>query len=246
MERFKILLLEDADRDAELITFELSKANMPVVIREVRNRDSFLQALEEFRPHLILTDHRLPSFDGLMALALAQEISPEIPFIFVSDIMSGGLDESLETGEAKFGPEFDGIMAHLADGSLIVFLDPDRRILEFNHGAQLLTGWQRAEVLGQDALNLFVPGEKRLQVKAKLNQILAGEPAGNLDLPLQLRNGSQKRFRLDLTLLRNAQDQPLGILMVGHEPAKSSRDQNLPQSGSKRPTPIVSRAVGLC
>ena len=84
----KVLILEDADFDAELIEYELEKLKVPLSLRQVVTREEFLQALEEFRPSLILADYRLPAFDGLTALALAQEKCPEAPFIFVSGAMS--------------------------------------------------------------------------------------------------------------------------------------------------------------
>ena len=43
-----------------------------------------MRGLDELRPHVILADYRLPSFDGLSALAIAQEKCPDVPFIFIS------------------------------------------------------------------------------------------------------------------------------------------------------------------
>ncbi len=240
---FKILFLEDADRGEGLITFELSRAPRPVAVKQVQDRAAFLQALEEFGPHLILTDYRLPSFDGLTALALAREVCPEVPFIFVSEVLSEELGRS---GAAQFGPEIDGMLAHLAAGSLMVFLAPDGRILEFNHGAQRLTGWQRGEVLGKDAVDLLIPGEQRQLAKAKLSEIMAGKPAESLDLPLQFRDGSQELFRLEVSLLRDAQDRPLGILLVGHKVAEPHRKPKLAQSKPKPTAPLIRRSIGCC
>ena len=90
----KVLILEDAAFDAELIEYELEKLKVPLSLRLVVTREEFLQALEEFRPSLILADYRLPAFDGLTALALAQENCPETPFIFVSGAMSPELAEA--------------------------------------------------------------------------------------------------------------------------------------------------------
>jgi CheY-like chemotaxis protein len=103
---FKILLLEDVDRDAELIAYELGKAEVAFVVNRVVNRESFLQALETFRPHLILADYRLPSFDGLTALALAQEVCSGVPFIFVTEVANEELAEkSRKMRAAAFIPQ---------------------------------------------------------------------------------------------------------------------------------------------
>jgi CheY-like chemotaxis protein len=82
--KFKILILEGVERSAELIEYELSKASMRFRVVRLGNRESYLQALQEFCPDLILADCRQGYSPGLMALALAQEICPETPFLFVS------------------------------------------------------------------------------------------------------------------------------------------------------------------
>jgi PAS domain S-box-containing protein len=243
---FKILLLESADHQAGLVTFELSKANRPVVVKEVQNRASFLQALEEFHPHLILTDYRLPSFDGLTALALVQEVCPEVPFIFVTEFLSEQLSDGQRTGAAEFGPEIWRVLGHLAEGSLIVFLAPDLRILEFNPGAQRLTGWKKSEVLGKNAVELLVSDEKRQQAKARLSEIMAEKSAGTFDLALQLRDGSQRLFRLDTSLLRDAFDQPLGLLLVGNVIVKSQPGSEITHSKPQMARRITRRTGSFC
>lgn len=243
---FKILLLEDADLGAESVSFELSKAKIPVLVKKVQNRASFLQALEEFRPSLILTDCRLPSFDGLTAMALVQEICPEVPFIFVADILSAEPGEGWKTGAAQFGAEIHGILADLSAASLIVFLSPELRILDFNCHAQNLTGWQRSEVLGKDGLELLVPEEKRQLARAKLSEILAGKLVESLNLPLRSRDGSQWPFRLEMSLLRDDRDRPLGVLMVGHKMAALRLE---PKDASSKPmkTPRTTwHSIGFC
>jgi signal transduction histidine kinase len=85
--QLKILILEDLASDAELMAYELRQAGIAFSFKRVEDRKGFLQELEEFGPHLILSDYSLPSFDGLAALALAQEKCPEVPFIFVTGAM---------------------------------------------------------------------------------------------------------------------------------------------------------------
>jgi len=85
-----ILILEDVPADAELIQFELKEAGISFTVRWVQNRASYLNALEEFCPDIILSDYSLPSFDGISALKLAGEKCPEVPFIFVSGALGEG------------------------------------------------------------------------------------------------------------------------------------------------------------
>ncbi|HXG00660.1 MAG TPA: response regulator [Bacteroidota bacterium] len=82
----RILHLEDSAYDAELIRDLLETAGIPCVSVRVDNEASFLAELEN-EYDLILSDYSLPSFDGLRALAHAQEKLPDVPFIFVSAAM---------------------------------------------------------------------------------------------------------------------------------------------------------------
>jgi PAS domain S-box-containing protein len=50
----------------------------------VDNRVDFVAALQNVKVDLILSDNKLPSFDGLAALQISRELSPKVPFIFVS------------------------------------------------------------------------------------------------------------------------------------------------------------------
>jgi len=91
----RILLLEDDVTDAELIRFELGQAGLAFTLDQVDSREGFLQHLLEQGPDLILSDYRLPGFDGLEALDLAKEKRPDTPFIFVTGTL--GEERAIET-----------------------------------------------------------------------------------------------------------------------------------------------------
>jgi PAS domain S-box-containing protein/putative nucleotidyltransferase with HDIG domain len=80
----RILILEDAPADAELEEHELRKAGLVFTSMVVDTRETFLKALNEFMPDLILSDYKLPSFDGHKALKIAKEKCPDVPFILVT------------------------------------------------------------------------------------------------------------------------------------------------------------------
>jgi PAS domain S-box-containing protein len=94
----RVLILEDAPTDAELIERELRAAlpgHLICSAKRVETRDDFLTAMEEFAPDLILSDYTLPAFDGLSALSLARDVCPDVPFIFVSGTL--GEEVAIET-----------------------------------------------------------------------------------------------------------------------------------------------------
>jgi len=91
----QVLHLEDDPYDAELIQETLKAEGINCTIVHVHNREGFLSAVVQPTFDLILADFALPAFDGLEALALAQEKCPDVPFIFVSGAI--GEEKAIET-----------------------------------------------------------------------------------------------------------------------------------------------------
>jgi DNA-binding NtrC family response regulator len=85
----RILLLEDTISDAQLAEREIRKVLKNSEIKQVETKKEFTQALINFDPELIISDYNLPSFNGLEALKIKQEIKPEIPLI----IFTGSINE---------------------------------------------------------------------------------------------------------------------------------------------------------
>ncbi len=109
----RILLVEDDSSDAILIDRELRKGGLEYQSLRVQNREQFVQALANQPPDIILSDHGLPAFDGLTALAIAKEKVPETPFIFVT----GSLGEEMAIKTLKSGAT-DYVLKH-ALGNLV-------------------------------------------------------------------------------------------------------------------------------
>ena len=95
----RILLLEDDLGDVELIQELLEVDHFDCEVTRVQTRPEFLTALESDEIDLILADYKLPSFDGLSALKLAQSVRPDLPFIFVS----GTIGEDVAIEALKIG-----------------------------------------------------------------------------------------------------------------------------------------------
>lgn len=91
----RILVLEDLVTDIELLRHELRRANLAFTSHCTDTEEGFIKALSAFNPDLILADYSLPTFDGLSALALAQEKLPDVPFLFVSGTL--GEETAIET-----------------------------------------------------------------------------------------------------------------------------------------------------
>ena len=70
----RVLIVEDVPIDAEMMLFELQRAQLCGESHRVSEREGYEQALREFVPDLILSDYSLPGFDGRSALALRQSL----------------------------------------------------------------------------------------------------------------------------------------------------------------------------
>jgi PAS domain S-box-containing protein len=99
----RILYLEDEKNDVELAQTTLEEEGFRCDLTHVETRVDFISALEKDAFDIILADYKLPSFDGLSALAIAREKTPDVPFIFVSGAMGEELAiETLKNGATDY------------------------------------------------------------------------------------------------------------------------------------------------
>jgi DNA-binding NtrC family response regulator len=96
-------MLEDSPEDAELLMRDLKQRGISFEAHRTDTRETFLEQLEEFRPDIIISDYKLPSFNGLHALKLVRERIFLLPFILVSGhIGEEGAIEALKLGATDF------------------------------------------------------------------------------------------------------------------------------------------------
>lgn len=91
----RLLFVEDSELDAELICHAMRRGGLELQVERVTDAAALREALERGGYDLILSDYQLPGFDGLEALRLARDVSPETPFIFVSGVL--GEERAVET-----------------------------------------------------------------------------------------------------------------------------------------------------
>ena len=97
--------------------------------KRVDTEEAFLHELEHNRPDVILSDHGLPSFDGFMALTIAREKCPEIPFIFVTGklgeqiaietLRNGATDYVLKSNLTKLAPTIERALREVEGRALV-------------------------------------------------------------------------------------------------------------------------------
>ena len=192
----RILLLEDSPADAELSERELRKAGIAFTSLRVETRVAFVAALDTFRPDLILADYSLPEFDGLQALAIVRERSPDLPYIFVTGAMgeeqavesikqgatdyllkdrltrlSAAVQQALERSKARqqqseSEEKFRKITESAQDA--IIMMGADQRISFWNAAAEQIFGYTAVEAIGQDLHALVAPPAARAAFKKGL------------------------------------------------------------------------------
>ena len=153
-EPLRLLLSEDNPADAELELRELKRSGLSLQHRVAITPESFIAALREFAPDIVVSDFSMPAFDGMEALRLTREMAPDIPFIFVS----GTLGEEYAIRALRNGATDYVLKSNLMRLPAAV----DRAI----HGAEEQRARRRAEA-----------GLRRAQLMARLGHIITG-PGG--------------------------------------------------------------------
>jgi PAS domain S-box-containing protein len=95
----RLLHLEDDSRDAELIRLRLQADESACDVMWVKGKAEFESALQRQAFDLVLSDYKVPGYDGLAALRHVRETQPELPVIMIS----GGLSEEEAVDCVKAG-----------------------------------------------------------------------------------------------------------------------------------------------
>jgi signal transduction histidine kinase len=110
----RIVLLEDSEPDSELIQQTLVRSGLNISMVTVDSIEQFGAELSGGPPDIILSDYWLPTFDGGTALEVAKQLSPDVPFIFVTGVFGeevviemlkkGATDYVLKTRLSRLAP----------------------------------------------------------------------------------------------------------------------------------------------
>lgn len=95
----RVLIVDDSPDDIELVRHSLGSQGYAVESEAVDSPLAMRAALKRQEWDLITCDHSMPSFSAPEALAIAQELCPDVPFI----IVSGEIDLNLAVDLIKSG-----------------------------------------------------------------------------------------------------------------------------------------------
>ena len=101
----KILILEDSPDDLDLIERELRRGGIDFISNVVKTKDAYERGLDEFCPDVILSDHSMPQFNSIEAMAIWKNFQKErnlsIPFILIT----GSVSEEFAVQSIKAGAD---------------------------------------------------------------------------------------------------------------------------------------------
>ena len=157
-----VLLIEDSAADIELTLQHLAQGGLRCRYRVVACEMELRHALQERTPSLILSDFSLPGFGGMAALAIARELVPDVPFLFLSGTIGeeraiealryGAVDYVLKSNPKRLVP---AVHRALADAELRrVSRAAERRVARMTGVLQMLSGINTAvvRIQNRDAL----------------------------------------------------------------------------------------------
>jgi two-component system sensor histidine kinase NreB len=166
-------MLEDSEWEAELIQKHLKK-ELPLCVLELAfDQQSFLQALENFRPDIILSDNSLPGYSGSEALDAVRQRTQYIPFIlitgtvsdeFAAAILKAGADDYIlkdrlerlpaaiaaAIKQRKTEKELYDYKQALDASSIVAITDPDGVILYANENFVRISQYTVEELVGEN------------------------------------------------------------------------------------------------
>ncbi|HEX4111628.1 MAG TPA: response regulator [Stellaceae bacterium] len=95
----RLLVIEDAPDDAELLNLELRRAGYDVTMQRVETLAGMSAALEKTPWDLVVSDHSMPGMTSFSALEVLRRHDPDLPFI----IFSGGIGEEEAVAAMRAG-----------------------------------------------------------------------------------------------------------------------------------------------
>lgn len=228
----QIVIVEDVAAEAELTARQLHAAGLEFDLQRVETEDALRNALDANNIDLILADYSLPQFDGLRALEVAVERSPDTPFIFVTGTMgeeraiealrAGATDYVLKDNlvrlvsvvtralkeadihSAKQNAEHTLRDIIAASHDWIWQLDAQCRITFCNQAVTRILGYQPEQVLGR-AFQEFVHEDDRELAQSLLRRLGSSRPITGATVRWRNARGKYRWLERNASLLLDAQ-----------------------------------------
>ncbi len=102
-------------------------------------------------------------------------------------------------------------------GSIIIWLSPDFTILEWNKEAEGIFGVTRAEAVGKNYIDHFMPDVDRDVLRREKEAVLSGHETHEFENHVTHTDGTTRTVSWKVTPLFDAADNPDGLIATGHD-----------------------------
>jgi len=236
----RILIVEDDPQMAKFISFKLGYLGYDVV-GHASNESRAIQLAKELHPDLILMDilldndddgietaNKILSFTDIAIVYLTAQEDDEIferakitkPFGYLlKPFNDRDLNLVIETAtfrqsqKAKLSQELEEVRSIINSAFvMIITLNNQAEILEFNKAAQWVLGYSYDEVHGKKIIDYLANQNDLGLIKSEI----ARGQRSQLEIKLIQKDGQSMSCLLSLSILRDSHDNPCGILMISH------------------------------
>jgi len=224
----RLLFIEDVSAEAELALSQFTRHGIACDWRRVDTEPDLRQELAAFKPHVVLSDFRMPQLDGWTALACVRAFDPDLPFVFVSGTIGeeaaiealrhGAMDYVLKGNLARLVPAVQRARREVelrreqrratqqlhdivhTSQDWIWELDAERHILFTSPAVEPMLGRSPGEVVKSAFLD-HVAVEQRNSVDVELNALDAGRRAARFLVPFSACNGQRRWLETNVLAL---------------------------------------------
>ncbi|NQV50096.1 MAG: PAS domain S-box protein [Candidatus Marinimicrobia bacterium] len=223
----KVLYLEDSPQDIELLRELLIAEGFELDMNTTESEKEFEYFLRNNKYDVILSDFKLPGFDGFRALWWATEICPDIPFIIISGVIGeekaieliklGAADfilkdrtarlpkaiqdaiERKQTKEALQESEEEFRTIYNSSPDMYVSVSPvDASIILCNDTVLKKTGYSKKEIIGSPIFKMY-HDDCMDEVRAAFQQFLETGEIRDKELQLKRKDGSKIDVSLNVS-----------------------------------------------
>jgi PAS domain S-box-containing protein len=215
--KIRILHLEDHPSDAEEVAWILKRANIRCEFQVIDTREQYEKALLEFKPEIVLSDHSLPAFNSMEALAILKRTGNRIPFILVTgavseefaiNVLHEGADDyvlkdrmqrlpvAVSGAMEKYSLERERrrqeiILRNIDSNSLdmICSMDEEGRFVHVSAASLAILGYHPSELHGKKYVDFLFEGDVEITLNMSA-QIMAGNPVTMFENRCLRKDGS--------------------------------------------------------
>ena len=241
-------MVEDLSTDAELVKHQIRKSGIKFIDQLVDKKESYICALRDFKPDVILSDYSLPSFDGMQALRIKEELTPFVPFILITgaineetavEVMKAGADDYIikehivriapaikQAIEKKLVDKKVKLLAHSLESisECVSVTDAEGWIIYTNDSFNKTYGYEEEEVFGK---HVSVLSASETEGNQLLNSSRETISSGHLreEIMNKRKNGTLFPVLRSVSVIKDRNDHPFAHIAVSMDITEMIRNR---------------------